>query len=272
MDAKRLAREMLAALDAGQLLPPIVEYEPSFGWNEGYAVAAEIVTLRRARGEAPVGRKIGFTNRNIWSEYGATSPIWAHVYDRTVIHAADGAATVSLATSAQPRLEPEIAFGLKAPLTPGRDDVAEVLRAIGWYAPSFEIVCCHFPNWKFEPADSAADFSLHWRLIIGTPVAIREPDVAGLAIQLRDCRVALNRDGGLVARGVGANALDHPALALAFLADMLARQPQFAPLEPGEIVTTGTLTAAMPIKPGETWSSTYDGLAGVTGLTLRLTD
>ncbi len=53
-------------------------------------------------------------------------------------------------------------------------------------------------------------------------------------------------------RGVGANALDHPALALAFLADIVARQSQFAPLAAGEIITTGTLTAALDIHPGET--------------------
>ena len=60
-------------------------------------------------------------------------------------------------------------------------------------------------------------------------------------------------------RGVGANALGHPASALAHLASVLANQPQFEPLAAGEIVTTGTLTAAMPIEPGEQWSSQYAG-------------
>jgi 2-oxo-3-hexenedioate decarboxylase len=272
MDAKTVARELLAALDEGQLLPSIGEYDPAFGWDEAYAVAAAIDVLRRARGERPVGRKIGFTNRKIWDEYGATSPIWAHVYDDTLIRAEQGAATVSLTGSAQPRLEPEIAFGLKAPLGPDRRDAAAVLEAIEWYAPSFEIVCCHFPNWKFKPADSAADFSFHWRLIIGTPVAMRGEDIAALAVQLRDCQVALRRSEMVLARGMGANALDHPALALVFLADMLARQPQFDALAAGEIVTTGTLTAAMPIKAGETWSSSYAGLPGVSGLQLTFVE
>jgi len=50
---------------------------------------------------------------------------------------------------------------------------------------------------------------------------------------------------------------------------VLAGQPQFAPLEAGEIITTGTLTAALPIRPGETWSSSYEGLPGVAGLELK---
>jgi len=194
------------------------------------------------------------------------------VYDRTLIHARENAATLSLAGSAQPRLEPEIAFRLNAPIAPACRDAATVLQAIEWYAPSFEIVCCHFPHWKFKPADSAADFSFHWRLVVGTPVAVRAEDITALVAQLRDCKVALHRNQLVLARGLGSNALDHPALALVFLADMLVQQPQFDGLAAGEIVTTGTLTAAMPIKPGETWASTYDGLAGVTGLKVVFTD
>lgn len=272
MDPKNVAQELLAALDDAQIVPSLAEYDPEFGWDEGYAVAAEIVKLRRARGERTVGRKIGFTNRKIWAEYGASSPIWAHVYDRTLTYAKNNEAAVSLKNSVQPRLEPEIAFKLKAPVARGCSDPAWILEAIEWLAPSFEIVSCHFPNWKFKPADSAADFAFHWRLIVGTPVPVRKDDIPPLVRQLRDCKVALSKDGLVLARGVGANALDHPVLALAFLADTLARQPQFDALGAGEVITTGTLTAALPIKPGETWSSRYEGLPGVTGLALTFTE
>jgi len=65
--------------------------------------------------------------------------------------------------------------------------------------------------------------------------------------------------------------LGHPASALAHLASVLSRQPQFEPLAAGEIITTGTLTAAMPIKPGEVWESNYAGVP-ITGLRLTFTD
>lgn len=271
MNTIRIARELLEALDSGGTIPSVVERNPGFGWDEGYAVAAEILKLRRARGERTLGRKIGFTNRNIWAEYGATAPIWAHVYDRTLIHASDHRATISLKGSARPRLEPEIAFKLKAPLPAGVNDPARVLEAIEWLAPSFEIVDCHFADWKFKPADSAADFSLHWRLIVGAPVEIQGTPLPALAEQLRDCRVTLSRNGAVADHGVGANALGHPASALAHLAEVLSRQAAFAPLAAGEVITTGTLTAAMPIQPGEAWSSRYVGLPGVTGLSLAFT-
>jgi 2-oxo-3-hexenedioate decarboxylase len=266
-----VASELLDALDHGRVVPSIVERNPHFDWDAAYKVAAELVQARRARGERTIGRKIGFTNRNIWAEYGATAPIWAHVYDRTVQFAVESRADVSLRGSVQPRLEPEIAFRLKAPLRPGIGDPIRVLEAIEWMAPSFEIVDCHFSGWKFGPADSAADFSFHWRLILGTPRPVNAGEIETAARCLRDCKVELSCDGTVVERGIGANALGHPAAALAFLADLLARQPQFQPLSAGEVITTGTLTAAMPIHAGETWSSRYDGLPGVSGLTLALT-
>lgn len=269
---REIAAELLDALEHGRVIPSVVERNPGFGWDEGYDVAAEIVKLRRARGEKTVGRKIGFTNRNIWTEYGATAPIWAHVYDRTLIYAANNSATVSLKGSVQPRIELEIAFKLKAPVPTGCKDPTIILESIEWLAPSFEIVDCHFPAWKFKPADAAVDFSFHWRLIIGTPYEIRRTEIPDLVTQLRICKVTLSQNGEIRDRGAGANALDHPCLALAFLADILAQQPQFDPLASGEVITTGTLTAALSIKPDETWSSRYEGLPGVTGIVLRFTD
>jgi len=270
MTPASIATELIRALDEGKTLSPITARTPDFGWEAGYDVAAEIVRLRRARGEQTVGRKIGFTNRNIWAEYGATSPIWAHVYDDTLFYAKDNAALISLKGSVRPRIEPEIAFKLRAPVPVECRDPARMLESVEWLAPSFEIVDCHFQDWKFAGPDSVADFSLHWRLIIGAPYAIRRDEIPALVRQLKECKVTLSRDGKVMDRGAGANALDHPALALAFLADLVARQPQFDALAPGEVITTGTLTAAHPVAPGESWNSEYGGLP-VTGLRLTLT-
>ena len=270
MDTASIAQDLLAALDSGRTIPSIVARHSGFDWDEAYRVSAEILRLRRARGEQTVGRKIGFTNRNIWAEYGATAPIWAHVYDSTLQRAEHHRATVSLKGSIQPRLEPEIAFKLKSRLPAGVDDPGAVLAAIEWLAPSFEIVDCRLPGWKFQSAESAADCALHWRLIVGAPHAIRDDERKLLVDQLRDCEVTLRKNGAVADRGVGANALGHPASALAHLAAVLAGQPQFEPLAAGEIITTGTLTAAMPIRPGETWTSEYTGLP-VTGLNLVFT-
>lgn len=259
-DTQTTARELLGAYDRGEVVAAPSMGNPDFDWTMAYGVLANIHAMRRARGEHTVGRKIGFTNRNIWAEYGATSPIWAHVYDSTLVFAENSEATVSLRGSVSPRLEPEIAFKLRGPVPAGCRDSAIILQSIEWLAPSFEIVDCHFADWKFKSADSAADQSLHWRLIVGEPLVLQAADLDKLATQIRDCKVALSCDGKIRDRGVGSNALDHPALALAFLVDILATQPQFDALAAGEIITTGTLTAALPVKAGETWTSEISGL------------
>jgi 2-oxo-3-hexenedioate decarboxylase len=48
---------------------------------------------------------------------------------------------------------------------------------------------------------------------------------------------------------------------------VLAEQPQFPPLAPGEIVTTGTITDAWPVAKGQTWTSDY-GTLGLSGMSL----
>ena len=67
--------------------------------------------------------------------------------------------------------------------------------------------------------------------------------------------VALLRDHVIVDRGRGTNALGGPVDAIAWLLQL----PGTEGLTSGSIVTTGTLTAAQPISPGESWRSEYNG-------------
>ena len=93
-------------------------------------------------------------------------------------------------------------------------------------------------------------------------------DRDALAQRLPVFEVALRRGAEVIERGVGANVLGSPAHALAHLARVLADQPQMPPLAAGELVTTGTITDAWPVRAGETWSSDYGALA-IPGLTIR---
>ena len=131
----------------------------------------------------------------------------------------------------------------------------------------FEIVQSHFPDWKFKAPDCTAACGLHGALVVGKPLPVTKANLAALASALPMLPVTLSRGGEVVDRGVGANVLGSPVLALVHLARVLASQPQFPPLAAGEIVTTGTITDAWPVAAGETWSSSY-GALGIEGLTL----
>ncbi|MCC7370639.1 MAG: hydratase [Chloroflexi bacterium] len=271
MSTDALATELLDALDRNVLIQtPFTDRDPAFDNAQAYEVNAELFRRRVARGERPVGRKIGFTNRTIWPEYGVYTPMWAHMYDSTVREVGAGPCTQRIGRLAQPRIEPEILFHFRS--APSADaSERELLASIDWVAHSIELVQSHFPDWKFKAADTAAAFGLHGALIYGPRHRIADlGDPDALVQALRTFRITLSKNGEAVAAGGGFNVLDSPLLALKHLLTVLRDQPQFEPVQAGEIVTTGTLTAAMPVQPGETWSTSFDGL-GVTPLTVTFT-
>ena len=55
--------------------------------------------------------------------------------------------------------------------------------------------------------------------------------------------------------------LGGPLSALRHLIDILARDQVNPPLAAGEIITTGTLTRALPVSAGETWTTKLTGVA-----------
>ena len=103
MDTNAIATELLDALDRSRLITPITVRHPGFGEEAAYEVSAEILHRRRARGEEPIGRKIGFTNCTFWSEHGLYTPIWAHVYDNTVTFLEGTSGSLAIDNLAQPR-------------------------------------------------------------------------------------------------------------------------------------------------------------------------
>jgi 2-oxo-3-hexenedioate decarboxylase len=260
-----IATELLEALDQNRLIQTISGRDPSFDSAAAYRVSAEIFGRRRARGETPVGRKIGFTNRLIWDEYRVSSPMWSHVYKQTVTWLEEPVARIAIGHLSQPRIEPEIVLHFAS--APGSaTDEAELLSTIDWIAHGFEIVQTHFLDWKFTLADTIADFGLHGALVVGPrrPVSPAD-DVVG---RLRAFTIALVRDGIVQARGGGANVLDSPLMAALHLVRVLREQQLFEPIQAGEIVTTGTLTPALPIRAGETWTTSLAGIE-LPGLSLR---
>jgi 2-oxo-3-hexenedioate decarboxylase len=261
MSIDTYATELLEATAHARPIATFTARDPGFDMAQAYAVAERVHRARLGRGERPLGRKIGFTNRNIWAEYGVYEPIWGFVYDATVVHAEGGRAEVPLGGLLEPRIEPEIVLRFaRAPSLAGAADLeGAILGAIDWIAHGVEIVQSPFPGWKFKVQDTVAANGLHGRLVIGEPVAVS--GIPDCARTLREFRIALARGEDVQALGGGANVLDSPLLAFAHLAEVLGRLPQFEPVGAGEVVTTGTLTAALPVAPGERWRTRLDGLA-----------
>jgi 2-oxo-3-hexenedioate decarboxylase len=227
---------------------------------EGYATALQFRAQRLRQGWRAVGRKIGFTNRAIWPRYGVHQPIWGTVFDRTLHFAQQDCCAVSLEDLSQPRIEPEICFKLKA--APRGSSVEALLACLAWMAHSIEIVQCDRPGWKTSLAHSPPANGLHGLLVVGTPL-----DTVDAAALVR-MELVLKKEHTVVDRGLGENVLGSPLLALGHLVGLLAAQPDAPPLAAGEIITTGTLTDAHPVAPGETWRTEIRGVP-LPGLEVR---
>ena len=258
LDIDAIAAEIFAVLGTGRQVEPFSARYQGFDLAAAYRVAASVYAQRVARGERLVGRKVGFTNRRIWEEYGVWAPIWGHVYDTTARDLPAAASGFSAAALTEPRIEPEIMFKMAAAPKRGMDDMA-LLGCIEWVAHGFEIVQSIFPGWKFAAADTAAAYGLHGALLIGErfPVASR---IEQWCRTLPAFEIDLICDGKVMDSGRSGDVLDGPVSAIRHLVEVLAGDPGQPPLTAGEIVTTGTLTRAMPIAPGQTWSTALRGV------------
>ena len=128
--------------------------------------------------------------------------------------------------------------------------MGSVANCIEWVAIGFEIVDSHFADWRFTAAEAVADFGVHAALVVGTPWRVAAEDRHRLASTLESLKVSLSGGKDFRADGAGRNALGNPLLSLAHLARVLATQPWAAPLESGEVITTGTLTPLPNLRGG----------------------
>lgn len=254
---EQIAGELLSLLGTGRTVEPYSKRFAGFDLGEAYAIAERVRELRETRGERAIGRKIGFTNRAVQKTFGVSAPIWNYMFDTTVRDLATSGA-FALAGSCAPRIEPEIVLHLANAPRIGMSE-AELAGCIDWVAHGFEIVDAIFPNWSFAASDAVAGYGVHAALLMGAKRTITD-NRAQWAAQLASFTITLRSSDGVTRTGTGANVLDSPLTALKFLVEEIARYPQSQPLQAGEIITTGTLTDAMPVAAGQTWATELAGI------------
>jgi 2-keto-4-pentenoate hydratase len=188
---------------------------------------------------------------------GVDSPDLAPVFRSTLY--ADGDA-VPLGRFIQPKLEAEIVAVLGSELRgPGvtRDDAAAAVEGV---CAAVEIVDSRFEDWRIQLADTVADLASNGAAAVSdrvVPLAELDPRLVGMA---------LSRNGELVDTGAGAAALGDPLEVVAWLANALGENG--IALEPGHLVMTGALHAAVPMSAGDVFLAEFDRLGS---LTLRIT-
>jgi 2-keto-4-pentenoate hydratase len=257
VDVEAIAREVIVALASRSQIATFSSRPGGLTLEQAYRVPPLLRSALEARGERITGRKIGFTNREMWKVYGVDSPVWGYATSRTT-HTLSDTPVVPIAELCEPRIEPEIMFGLGAPPAPDMGD-SELIDCVEWVALGYEIVQSIFPGWKFTGADTVAANGVHGLLLVGRrhPIAPRN---AEWLRELAAFEVELCRNGEVVQRGGGALVLESPLLALQHLVKVLAKDPNNPPLVAGDIISTGTLTLPMPVNAGESWTTRVTGI------------
>ena len=192
-------------------IEPFTRRHAGFTVADAYAVTAKLRELSVARGEKPVGRKIGFTNRNIWAEYGVYQPIWGDDLRHARCATSTPGDRVACRNCPSRASSPRSCSGWRATSTPDMGD-REIAQRVGWVAHGFEIVQSIFPGWRFQVADCVADGGLHGRLFVGPRrklVGRQERRTLGCG-PVRVSTIRLSKNGAAGRHGLGRECARRP--------------------------------------------------------------
>jgi 2-oxo-hept-3-ene-1,7-dioate hydratase len=225
---------------------------PGMTLDDAYAVQAAVVAAKEAAGPRRVGWKIGLTSRAMQQALNITTPDSGVLLDDMVFE--DGA-TVPEGRFIQPRVEAEIAFLMRAPLSGAGVTREDVLAATEAVAPALEILDTRIL--RADPAsgrariitDTVSDNAANAGVVLGTA----RHDVR--ATDLRRVGAIVKRDGVVEETGLGAGVLDDPVTGIVWLVRRLAAYGQG--LAPGEIVLSGSFIRPIEAPPGSAFDADF---------------
>lgn len=235
-DIRALARKLdQAAVDAQPI--PQLSADVDLTLDQAYQIQKATIAHRIARREQRAGIKMGFTSRAKIAQMGIDDLIWGRLTDGMII---EEGSTLNFDDYVHPRVEPEIAFLLKRPLS-GRLTPMQAMEAVEAIAPALEIIDSRYSNFKFSLEDVVADNASSSGFVTG-PWQIPDFDFGNLGM-------VMNFNGKPVQIGSSAAIMGHPLRSLVAAARFAGEVNE--PLKSGWIVMAGGATAAEALSPGQ---------------------
>jgi 2-keto-4-pentenoate hydratase len=249
----KAAQSLAEAYLTREPLPPLIETYDEVTLDDAYAVQQAQVERWLDGGAVLRGHKVGLTSEAMQRQLGVDQPDFGVLRDDMFF---DELAPVPLDRFLQARIEPEVAFVLRRDLQGPGVTTAEAAAAVDFVLPALEIIDSRIRDWKISLVDTIADNASSGGLVLGTkPTPLETVDLPTMACHLY-------RGSDLVATGVGRAVLGSPLNALVWLANTLGARG--AALRAGHVVLPGSVTAAQPIRAGDTWTGRFAGLGSVT--------
>ena len=235
-----------------QSIAPLTETHPDIDVVDAYEI--QLINIRRKleAGALIRGHKVGLSAKAMQNMLGVHEPDYGHLLDDMFV---DEGSTIPMSRFCQPRAEIEVAFVLGRQLQGPGVTVADVVRATDYVLPSIEIVDSRVTDWKIKIQDTVADNASSAALVLGgRPTKLTDVDPALIGANLR-------KNGEIVETGCSGAVLGNPVIAVAWLANKVARFG--VTLEPGHVIMPGSCTRMVPIAAGDHIRADFDGLGHV---------
>ena len=255
IDVDSAAKSLLAAYDERVAIPPLSETYPGLTPADAYEIQLRQVRVWTGEGRRIRGHKVGLTSGVMQRQFGVDQPDYGHLTD-DMFHLES--LPIPVGKFISPRVEPEIAFVLKKPLTGPGVNIADAISAVEYVLPALEIIDSRIRDWKITLPDTIADNASSGGVVLGSTPAL----LTALDLRLVGCVV--HQGGEVIATGAGGAALGSPLNALVWLANTLGALG--VTLAAGSVVMPGSITAAIPVSAGEAVTATFAGLGSVTAL------
>lgn len=249
----RLCERVEGAQTRAYAIPKLTDEYPNMTMADGYAVQTELRRRFIEQGHTLVGWKAGLTSKAKMQQMGVDVPSIGFLTDKM---ARPENSSISVSDLVHPRVECEVAFVTRAPLT-GPDCTAEqVLAATDYMLPAIEIIDSRFSGFKFDLESVVADNGSSARFVGGGRARYPEE------LDLRTLGVVLEKNGEIVEMGAAAEVLGHPAEAVAMLVNILHDLGETLPA--GSFVMSGGITAAVAVQPGDHINARFQELGSIS--------
>lgn len=231
---------------------------PEMDIEDAYAIQNVWVSMKAKAGARLIGHKVGLTSRAMQIAANITEPDYGVLFDTMYF---DDGTSIDISRFIVPRIEVELAFILKQPLSGPYCDLFKVLNATDFVVPAIEIIDARIQRIDAQTQrtrtvlDTISDNAANAGVILGGR-AIRP-----MRMDIRKISAVLYQNTVIEASGVAAAVLNHPAKAVAWLANRLYRYGVV--LESGQLILSGSFTRPVDVHAGDHFYIDYDRLGGI---------
>jgi len=225
---------------------------PAAGMDDAYAVQAALVKRKVAAGAKVKGWKIGLTSKAMQSALNIATPDSGILFDDMFF--ADGG-TVPADRYIQPRIEAEIAFVMKHPLSGPDVTLFDVIDATDYISPALEILDTRIERVNVETRQARTIFDTIADNAANAGIVLGGRPLRPLDVDMRWMGAIVSRNAEVEETGLGAGVLNHPAMGIVWLANRLSQYGMS--IGAGEVVLSGSFVRPVEARRGDTITADF---------------